>query len=166
MGETGATISIIAAVAVNGVIGREGTMPWRIPDDMARFRRLTMGHPVIMGRGTFLSLGRPLAGRINIVLSRDGNLRLPECFVVHSAEEAQLAAGPAETFVIGGTAVYALFLPRAEKLFMTWIDAEFEGDAVFPEVPWDQWEEVIETNGTGGPGIPPHRFVDYRRRRS
>ena len=111
------TISLIAAVAANGVIGVRGALPWNLPDDMARFRRLTTGHAVIMGRSTFASLTKPLAGRRNIVVSRDASLRIEGCLVAHSREEAQEAAagdGSAredEAFIIGGAAIYALFLP-------------------------------------------------------
>jgi len=161
------TISLIAAVAANGVIGNRGALPWRLPDDMARFRALTMGHAVIMGRPTFESLGRPLAGRRNIVLSRNSGLRIDGCRVVHSLREAREAAREEggereEVFVMGGAAVYAEFLAEARRLYLTWIEAAVPGDAMFPEVEWSAWRLVRET-----PGAPhaawPHRFVDYER---
>jgi dihydrofolate reductase len=164
------TISLIAAVAANGVIGNRGALPWKLPDDMARFRRLTMGHAVIMGRSTFASLRKPLAGRRNLVLSRDASLQIAGCLVVHSraealeAAETGHAAGGDEAFVIGGAAVYGLFLPEAHRLYMTWIDAEVTGDAVFPEVDWSAWRITRESAGPAeaGGGLP-HRFVDYER---
>jgi dihydrofolate reductase len=158
------TISLIAAIAANGVIGRGGRLPWKLPDDMARFKILTTGHPVIMGRSTFESLGRPLAGRRNIVLSRNPRLRIEGCTVVHSAEEAsRAAAGSAEeeAFVIGGAEVYARFLPRARRLYITWVDADVDGDATFPAVDWSRWRVTGETRGRSG--TLPHRFVDYER---
>jgi dihydrofolate reductase len=166
------TVSLIAAVASNRVIGTQGSMPWRIPGDLRRFKRLTMGHPVIMGRSTFLSLGKPLPGRINIVLTQDPSLRIPGCTVVHSREEALRAAesGPEEVFVIGGASVYALFLPLAARMYITWVDAEVPGDTLFPEVAWDQWRVLRETAGpAAGPGpaapaVLPYRFVDYVRK--
>jgi dihydrofolate reductase len=167
------TISLIAAVAANGVIGNRGALPWKLPDDMARFRRLTMGHAVIMGRSTFASLSKPLAGRQNIVLSRDASLRIEGCLVVHSPGEAREAAaqaaagkGAAEAFVIGGAAVYDLFLAEAGRLYITWIDAEVTGDARFPAVDWNAWRIVREAPGAGHAGAagPPHRFVDYERK--
>ncbi len=167
------TVSLIAAVAANRVIGSRGRIPWHIPDDMARFRRLTLGHPVIMGRATFDSLGKPLAGRINIVLTRDPSRAIPGCVVARSPEEAlQAAAGaggaPAaaadEVFVIGGAAVYALFLPTATRLYMTWIDAELPGESFFPEVAWESWRVVRESAAPPAAGVLPHRFVDYVRR--
>lgn len=163
------TVSLVAAIAANRVIGAGGALPWRIPDDMARFRRLTMGHAVIMGHATFASLGRPLEGRRNIVLTRARDLQIRGCAVVHSMEESLAAAGaPAapggEVFVIGGASVYGLFLPGARRLYITWIDAAAQGDALFPEVAWDEWNRVRETPGNALP--VPHRFVDYERRRS
>jgi dihydrofolate reductase len=132
---------------------------------MARFRRLTMGHAVIMGRSTFASLRKPLAGRRNIVLSRDASLRIGGCIVVHSREDAlKAAAEDDEAFVIGGAAVYKLFLPEARRLYLTWIDAEVTGDAVFPAVDWSAWRITRELAGPAeaGGGLP-HRFVDYER---
>jgi len=194
------TISLIAAVAANGVIGNRGALPWKLPDDMARFRRLTMGHAVIMGRSTFASLRKPLAGRRNIVLSRDTSLRIEGCLVVHSPEEAREAAargraggegaggGPAEgdhgvgaiaaegdeVFVIGGAAVYDLFLAEARRLYITWIDMDVAGDAMFPAVDWSEWRIARESAGAvgvsgatglaGAAGEFPHRFIDYERK--
>lgn len=158
------TISLVAAVAANGVIGRNGRLPWKLPDDLARFKALTMGHPVIMGRSTFQSMGRALTGRTNIVLSRDPDLRIQGCTITHSAEEARAAAmatGTEEAFVIGGTAIYALFLPGARRLYLTWVDAEVDGDARFPAVDWSRWRVVKESAGAGG--ALAHRFVDYER---
>lgn len=128
--------SIVAAVARNGVIGRNGALPWRLPDDLARFRRLTMGHTVLMGRRTFESIGRPLDGRRNVVLSRDPAFRPTGVLVARSVEEAlSSTADDGEVFVIGGSAVYRLFLARADRLLFTLVDAEPEGDVFFP--PWE-----------------------------
>jgi dihydrofolate reductase len=158
------SVSLIAAVAANRVIGSRGDLPWRLPDDLPRFRRLTMGHAVVMGRATFDSLRTPLAGRRNIVLTRAPALRIHGCDVVHTPEEALARAGDEETFVIGGAAIYALFLPMAERMYLTLIDAEVPGDAFFPEVRWEQWRILRETQGRVDPRRPlPHRFVDYQR---
>ena len=159
------TTSLIAAVAANGVIGSRGAVPWKLPDDMARFRALTMGHAVIMGRSTFESLGKPLRGRRNIVLSRNAGLRIEGCLVAHSPREARkAAAGNGQAFVIGGAAVYELFLPDAHRLYLTWVDVEVPGDTFFPTVDWRAWRVTHEAAGPSGAGDPfPHRFVDYER---
>ena len=165
--------SLIAAVAAHRVIGDQGRLPWRLPDDMARFRRLTMGHAVVMGRATFASLGKPLPGRRTIVMTRDAGLKLPGCAVVNSLPQAMAAAGDEETFVIGGAAVYEQFLPHADRMYLTLIDAEVPGDTFFPEVCWDEWRIVAESAADGGaPGAAggrhsalPHTFVDYERLR-
>jgi dihydrofolate reductase len=168
------TISLIAAIASNGVIGRGGKLPWRLTDDMARFKALTLGHTVIMGRSTFESLARPLAGRCNIVMSRDRGRKIEGCIVAGSLEEARRAAaepGPGmegegartgEVFVIGGAAVYEQFLPEARRMYLTWIDSDVDGDATFPAVDWSQWRVTNETRGGVGTALP-HRFVDYER---
>ena len=157
------TTSLMAAVAANGVIGNRGALPWSLPDDMARFRELTMGHAVIMGRATFVSLRKPLRGRRNIVLTRDTGLRIEGCTVAHSLSAAlEAASGDDEAFVIGGASVYELFLPAAHRLYITWIDIEVPGDTRFPAVDWQAWRVIRETAGPSG-GPLPHRFVDYER---
>lgn len=127
------TVSLIAAVARNGVIGRAGALPWRLPEDLKRFKRLTLGHPVVMGRKTFASIGKPLPGRDSIVLSRDPAFRPAGARVARSLEEALALAGSGEVFVIGGEAVYREALPRADRLYLTLLDRDFEGDARFPD---------------------------------
>jgi dihydrofolate reductase len=154
--------SLIAAIAAHRVIGDRGRLPWRLPDDLARFRRLTMGHAVVMGRATFDSLGKPLAGRRTIVLTRSEGVRLDGCVVVHSVEEAAAAAGDGEAFIIGGAAVYGQFLPLASRMYLTIIDAEVPGDTLFPEVRWSDWRIVANEAGPAGASLP-HRFIDYER---
>ena len=157
-------ISLIAAVARNGTIGRGGRLPWRLPDDLARFKQLTLGHTVLMGRRTWESLGRPLPGRRNVVLTRDAAFSSPGCEAVHSVGEGRALASRGELFVIGGAAVYAAFLPFAERLYITHVDAEVAGDAVFPAIDPLQWRLVEETPGTVGRANPlPHRFAVYER---
>jgi dihydrofolate reductase len=157
-------VALIAAIAANRVIGNRGTLPWRLPDDLARFKRLTMGHAVVMGNATWRSLGKPLPGRRNIVLTRDRAAVIPGCEVAHSLEEARELGGHQELFVIGGSAVYALFLPLAHMMYLTLIDADVPGDTFFPEVPWELWHVRSETTCPVDPQYPlPHRFVDYER---
>ena len=159
-------VSLIAALAANRVIGNRGAVPWRLPDDLSRFRRLTLGHAVVMGRATFLSMGRPLSDRQNIVLSRDPALRIAGCDVAHSPEQAIAAAGAGEVFVIGGASVYACFLPLADRMYLTHIDADIPGDTLFPEVSWDEWRVIGESAPAAAPDPAlPHRFVDYERKR-
>ena len=126
-------ITLVAAVARNGVIGREGQLAWHLPDDLAHFKALTVGKPIVMGRKTFESIGKPLPRRVNLVMSRTLDA-LEGCRIVRSVDEAIAAAGDApELCVIGGEAVYAAFLPRAHVLELTHVDADVDGDARFPD---------------------------------
>ena len=159
-------ITIIVAMAANRVIGAHGGLPWKLPDDMARFKRLTMGYPVVMGRATFESMGKPLAGRRNIVLTRTRGFTIDGCEVVGSREEAMERVGAADTvFIIGGARVYELFLPIAQRLAITWIDRDVAGDTLFPVVDWSEWR-LIGSSATVSDAENrfPHRFVDYERR--
>ncbi|MDX1499159.1 MAG: type 3 dihydrofolate reductase [Woeseiaceae bacterium] len=136
-------ISLVVAASENGVIGRDGGLPWRLGDDLRRFKALTMGKPIVMGRKTFESIGRPLPGRQNIVITRQTGFTAEGCDVVASQEEAVAAAGDAdEIMVIGGGEIYALFLPRAERVYLTRVAAEVEGDTHFPDLPADEWTET------------------------
>jgi dihydrofolate reductase len=135
-------ISLIVAMARNGVIGRDNALPWRLPADLQRFKSLTMGHPIIMGRKTWESIGRPLPGRANIVLTRLAGFAAPGCTVAGSPEAAIAACGDAaEAFVIGGAEIYRAFLDRASRLEVTEIDADVPGDTVFPEFDRALWRE-------------------------
>jgi len=146
------TISLIAAMGRNRVIGNKNTLPWKLPADMKRFRELTKGKMVIMGKKTFDSIGKPLSGRTNVVITKE-DIEIPGCFVTHSIDGSILHgyAGTGredekswdEIMVIGGASIYARFLPLADRIYLTHIDADFEGDAWFPifENP-DVWEET------------------------
>ena len=129
-------ISLIAAMARNHVIGKDNQMPWHVPADLQHFKKITMGKPVIMGRKTFESIGRPLPGRQNIIISRDTAYLADGVDVVSSPAEALSLVGDAkEVMIIGGGQIYQHFLPMATDLYLTLIDAESEGDAWFPEIP-------------------------------
>ena len=129
-------ISLIAAMAENRVIGRGAAIPWDLPDDRRRFRELTWGHPVVMGRKTFETLDGPLPGRENIILTRDRDYRVAGCLVVHERDEVLAVAGAAEElFICGGGEVYREFLPLADKIYLTVIHQEVAGDVLFPEIP-------------------------------
>ena len=138
-------------MARNGVIGRDGDLPWRLPEDMAHFRRTTLGHAVIMGRKTWESLPKPLAGRHNIVVSRQADYAAPGADVVGSLEAARALVAPSDDlpFVIGGASLYAQALPNATVVHWTEVDAEPEGDTHFPA--WDRrgWVEVDRRPGPG-----------------
>lgn len=136
-------ISLIAAVAKNRVIGNRGQITWRLPADLKHFKMVTLGHPIIMGRRTYESIGRPLPERTNIVVTRDPKYRASGCVVVASLEDAFRAAGDAEeVFIIGGGEIYRQALPLAEKLYITSVEAEPEGDVFFPEINPDEWRIV------------------------
>jgi dihydrofolate reductase len=138
-------ISLVAAVADNGVIGAEGGMPWHLPADLAHFKQLTLGKPVLMGRMTWESIGRPLPNRRNLVLTRDSHWRAPGAERVGSVEEAMKAvaqAGEGELMVIGGAEVYRQALPKAVRIYLTRIHAEPWGDTLFPELDPEEWREV------------------------
>ncbi len=136
-------ISLVVAASTNNVIGRNGELPWRISDDLKHFKAVTMGHPIVMGRRTFESIGRPLPGRTNIVLTTQRDYAADGCKVVHSPAAALRAAETAdEIMVIGGGEVYALFLPMAARVHLTRVDATIEGDAYFPELLPNEWQLI------------------------
>ena len=136
-------VALIAALAENRVIGRDNRLPWRVPADLKHFRALTMGKPVIMGRKTWESIGRPLPGRDNIVVTRAAGYRAEGCRVVHSVSEAlQAATGADEAMIIGGANLYEQTLDAADRLYLTQIRAEVEGDACFPEFDTQAWREI------------------------
>ncbi len=135
--------SFVVAVARNGVIGHTNGMPWHLPSDLAFFKRLTMGHPIVMGRKTHESIGKPLPGRTNIVITRDRAFRAPGCVVVDSLEAAYRAAGDVdEVFVIGGAQVYDAAMATIDRIYLTEVEAEIEGDTWFPAFDRSQWTEV------------------------
>jgi dihydrofolate reductase len=158
-------VAIVAAVARNGVIGIDGRMPWDLPEDLRRFKATTDGHPVIMGRRTYESiverLGGPLPDRTNVVMSR-GDPDVPAGVVladsVEAALEAARATGADVAYVIGGGSVYEQFLPRADRLVLTEVDAAPEGDTRFPDWDRDEWAEVARDEREG------FAFVEYVRR--
>jgi dihydrofolate reductase len=156
------SISLIAALGKNGVIGSDNSIPWRLPADMKRFRELTTGKPVIMGRKTFESIGRPLPNRTNIVITTDRNYKADNCIVAHSVEEALKAAKGDEIMIIGGAKIYRQFLPLANKMYLTFIDKEFEGDAYFPEYDKNEWKETSREEHVDENGLR-YAFVNFER---
>ena len=137
-------ISLIVAAADNGVVGVNNGLPWRLPDDLQRFKSITMGKPVLMGRKTFASIGRPLPGRHNVVITRDTALKIEGCTMAHSLDAAvQLAADAEEIMIIGGAEIYRQALPRAQRVYLTEVHAAMDGDARFPPLNDMEWREVF-----------------------
>lgn len=160
-------ISMIAAMGENRVIGDENNnMPWHLPADLQHFKRVTMGKPIIMGRKTFESIGRPLPGRQNIVITRDTGFQAEGCDVVNSPEAALATAGDVdEVMVTGGAQIYALFLAQADKLYLTFIEGEFEGVAFFPAWDDENWVEASSEQCEPDEKNPHrYRFVELVRR--
>jgi len=156
-------ISIIVAMSRNRVIGNAGQIPWRLSNDLKRFKRLTMGSPILMGRKTHESIGRPLPGRLNIVLTRQ-RIDLPGVRVEHDLDEALTRlrdAGEHETFIIGGGEIYQLALPLTDRIYLTRIHRDIAGDALFPTIDESQWEE-IESESFDTP-LPYHNITLTRR---
>jgi dihydrofolate reductase len=142
-------LAVIVAAAENAVIGRNNALPWHLPEDLRYFKKVTMGKPIVMGRKTFESIGRPLPGRANIVITRNPGFQAEGVRVVASLEEAlQLAEniavidGAQELVVIGGAEIYKAAIPRADRLYITEVHASVEGDACLPPIEWSDWQEV------------------------
>ena len=140
------TVHLIVAMDEGRLIGRNNDLPWHLPADLRRFRALTMGHPIVMGRRTWESIGRPLPGRTSIVVTRQADFAAGGALLAAGLPEAlRLAAGDDEVFVIGGAEIYHLALPLADRLYVTAVHAHVEGDRWFPEIPSHQWRLVEET---------------------
>ena len=159
-------ISVIVAVAQNGVIGGGNTLLWHISEDLRRFKSITMGHPVIMGRRTFESVGRPLPGRTNVVVSRREDYTPGGVTVVRSLEEAfALFPQEEEIFVTGGGQIYAQAMPLADKLYLTTVEKDYDGDTRFPDWNRDEWRQVSCERHDCGKNYPyPFEFTDWVRK--
>ena len=162
-------IALIVAASQNNVIGLDNQLPWHLPEDLQYFKAVTMGKPILMGRKTYDSIGRPLPGRTNIVLTRDANWSAEGVVVVNdldsataASEKACVAAGVDELMIIGGEQIYRKFLPVADKLYLTKVEAVVEGDAYFPAIDSDQWQQVAEKIPEEG-GNYSYRFVVLER---
>jgi dihydrofolate reductase len=138
-------LSIIVAVAENHVIGRDNQLIWHLPKDLKQFKNLTTGHPIIMGRKTFESIGKPLPNRTSIIISRNTNFAVEGCIVVNSLENAILEAQKIESeeaFIIGGAEIYKIAMPISDKIYLTRVYHNFEGDTFFPEIDLNNWQET------------------------
>ncbi len=158
--------SLVVAVARNGVIGRDNQLPWRLPDDLAYFKRVTMGRAVIMGRRTYQSIGKPLPGRTNIVVTRDPEFRAPGCVVARSLDAAwRAAAGADEACVIGGSSLFGEALPTADVIHLTEVEADVEGDTYFPPFDRSEWRETeVARHAADERHAYPFRIVRLERR--
>ena len=162
---TTATVILVAAMAENGVIGRDGQLPWRLPDDMKRFRRLTMGNAVLMGRKTWDSLGKPLDGRENRVLTRDRKFSAAGALAFHDLREAMAAPTDRALMVIGGAELYRQAMPLAGRMELTMVHATVAGDTRFPNYVDDEWIEVArESHGPDDRHPFAFSFVTLERR--
>jgi len=160
-------IAIVAAMANQRVIGADNRLPWRLPADLKRFKALTMGHVLVMGRKTFDSIGRALPGRVTIVVTRQPDWRVEGVERAGSFDEALARAGEREVFVVGGAEIYALALPRADRMHLTVIDADFEGDVRFPAFDEAAWRLVAEERCAPSAEFPhAYRYLTYEAARS
>ncbi|CUI96781.1 dihydrofolate reductase [Achromobacter kerstersii] len=158
-----ASLTLIVAYSTNRAIGRDNTLPWKLPGDLAHFKRSTLGHPIIMGRKTWDSLGRPLPGRLNIVISRNPDFAATGATVVPTLDAAIAACGDVDqAFVIGGAQIYAHALPLAQRVLATEVHADVEGDAFFPLLPAFQWKETAREKQPAENGYE-YDFVTYER---
>jgi dihydrofolate reductase len=160
-------VALIVAMAENGVIGRDGGLPWHISEDLKYFKARTIGKPVVMGRKTHQAIGRPLPGRPNIVVSRDPDFSVPGIHTAGGLKSALATAGDLagdngadEIMVIGGADIYCQALEGADRIYLTEVHAAVEGDARFPDFDRSEWREISrERHPAGGPGSPPYSFV-------
>ena len=140
------SISLIVAMAENRVIGANKAMPWHLPEDLRRFREITLGHPVLMGRKTHEAIGRVLPGRLNLILTRDRNFKAEGCQVIFDQREAlQFCQNGATLYVIGGAEVYRAMLPVADRIELTLLHRNFDGDTFFPDIAPKEWREISRT---------------------
>jgi len=163
-------LSIIVAQSTNRVIGRQNKLPWYLPEDLKYFKRITQGKPIIMGRKTYESIGRPLPGRLNIVITRSTTYQPPGVKVVNSleaaielAEHQALIDGVDEALVIGGAEIYQQAMSLAERLYLTQVHAEIEGDAYFPEINAQKWQQILKEDFNAvEPNPYPYSFIVYQ----
>ncbi|WP_129726523.1 MULTISPECIES: dihydrofolate reductase [Bacillaceae] len=158
-------LSGLVAMDKNRLIGKDNDLPWRLPADLAYFKKVTMGHPIIMGRKTFEAIGKPLPGRRNIIVTRNEQYKQPGCEVLSSIEDIyKVGDGIEEVFVIGGAEIFKEVLPMMDRLYVTYIDEEFEGDTYFPNINDNEWRIISEEPGITDEKNPYHyRFVVYER---
>lgn len=156
-------IKIIAAMSKNRVIGNNNSLIWKLPNDLKRFKDLTSGSPIIMGRKTYESIGKPLPNRRNIIISRNENLQIDDCEVVSSLDEALLLTNN-DCFIIGGGEIYKESIEIADKIYLTIVQKEFEGDTYFPEINKKNWTKIFKIeNKADEKNEYDYSFIDYER---
>lgn len=163
-----ANLAMIVAASTNDVIGVDGDLPWHISADLKRFKKLTMGHHLIMGRKTFESIGRCLPGRTTVIVTRQPDFEFAGAKIAHTIQAAiELTASDASPFIIGGAEIYALALPHVSHIYLTRVHQNIQGDTYLPTIDWKQWEMVkTQTKGSPSPEAtvgPDFTFEDYRR---
>ncbi|MEE4208536.1 MAG: dihydrofolate reductase [Parvularcula sp.] len=170
---SGTQIALVAARAKNGTIGKSGVLPWRMKDDLAWFKKVTLGKPVVMGRKTYESIGKPLPGRTNIVVTRQGDFEAEGVIVVHGLERALRIAeidaeknGSGEVCIIGGGEIYAESLARAHRIYLTTLESDVEGDTEFPELDRDEWVSVSVGRIEKGDGNEHDALLEVWQRRN
>lgn len=159
-------LSAIVAVSRNGVIGKDNTLPWRLPADLQYFKKTTSGHHIILGRKNYEDIRRPLPNRVNLVLSRQAGYEAPGCIVLPSLESAihyAQSAGETECFICGGAEIYRQALPMVQRLYLTRIDADFEGDIAMPDMGSGWKEDWSEAHEPDEKNLWPYRFLRYSR---
>ncbi|MFL5352178.1 dihydrofolate reductase [Archangium sp.] len=156
-------LAAIVAMAANRCIGKDNTLPWRLPADLKRFKQLTMGHTLVMGRKTYESIGRPLPGRTMVVLTRQKDYAPEGVQVAHSLEQALELARGGEVFIAGGADLYQQTLGRVRRLYLTRIERDYEGDTFFPEMDLSGWRLVEEEHHPATATEPPFTFLTYKR---
>jgi dihydrofolate reductase len=157
------TLSAIVAMASNRCIGRDNTLPWRLPADLKRFKQLTLGHTLVMGRKTYESIGRPLPGRTSIVVTRQRDYAPEGVQVAHSLEQALALARGTEVFIAGGADLYRQAMDRVRRLYLTRLERAYEGDTFFPELDLSGWRLVAEEHHPATATEPPFSFLTYER---
>ncbi len=159
------TISLIVAASENGIIGRDGDMPWHLSADLKRFKRLTMNHHMIMGRKTYQAIGRLLPGRTTIIVTRQQDLQVDGALIANSLTQAfEIAKNDDQIFVVGGGEIYRQALPYADKIFLTRVHTTLDGDTSFPKIDWQAWQLVhSETHASDDRNDFPVTFEDYQR---
>ncbi len=160
-------VSLVAAASENNVIGKNNTLPWRMPADMKFFKNLTINHTVVMGRKTYESMGKPLPGRKNIIITRNKDFKADGCIVLGSFPEVlEYCKTESEIFVIGGAEIYHQLISKADKIYLTRIHSKFEGDAYFPDIQANEWEETLRSSFTADEKNPySYSFLEFLRRK-